>query len=369
MFNSVNSFQPAGSMKAGFPDPIVAAIPSNGIIDAGTSALNSAAYFHVRPDMHEGSLHTYNVAFERELPSKFTIDVAYVGNRSNNLQTQFNENAALAIGAPADNTNLYRPLFVPFGKTADVTVWIPLKEQYNSLQLKLDRRFSNGLLVTNSYTLGRGLNYNNGDSNSGIATPADLQRSWGRTDQDRLHTFNSSFVYQLPMGPGRRWVSSGAPGQILGGWQVSGFFTVQSGLPINFTANGNNLHAPGNTQRPNVTGTPAVLGDIGAGAFWFDTSVFSAAAPDTWGTAQRNGVLDGPKYVDLDATVAKLFTFSQRVKGEFRVDILNALNTPHFDRPSGNFDAATFGQITAVLDSNGGPPDQRAMRFGLKLTF
>jgi hypothetical protein len=97
--------------------------------------------------------------------------------------------------------------------------------------------------------------------------------------------------------------------------------------------------------------------------------VFSNAVPDTWGTAQRNAVLDGPKYVDLDATIAKLFSISRTIKGEFRVDILNALNTPHFDRPSGNFDSANFGQITAVLDSNGGPPDQRAMRFGLKFTF
>jgi hypothetical protein len=369
VFNSVNAFQPAGSMKNGFPDPIVAEIPTNGIIDASVPALRSAGFFHVRSDMHEGSLHTYNVAFQRELPAKFTLDIAYVGNRSDSLQTQFNENAASKIGAPADNTNLYRPLFVPFGKTADVTVWIPLKEEYNSLQMKLDRRFSNGLLVTNSYTLGRGMNYNNGDSNSGIATPADLERSWGRTDLDRLHNFNSSFVYQLPVGPDRRWLRDGLAAHILGRWQVSGFFTVQSGLPINFTANANNLHAPGNTQRPNVTGTPKVLGEVGAGKSWFDTSVFSNAVPDTWGTAQRNAVLDGPKYVDLDATIAKLFSISQTVKGEFRVDILNALNTPHFDRPSGNLDSANFGQITAVLDSNGGPPDQRAMRFGLKFTF
>ena len=204
---------------------------------------------------------------------------------------------------------------------------------------------------------------------SGIATPADIQRSWARTDLDRLHNFNSSFVYQLPLGADRRWLRDGAASHILGGWQLSGFFTVQSGLPINFTANGNNLHAPGNTQRPNVTGTPKVLGNVGAGSFWFDTSVFSAAVPDTWGTARRNAVLDGPKYVDLDATVAKLFSFSSTVKGEFRVDILNLLNTPHFDRPSGNFDSTNFGQITAVLDSNGGPPDQRSMRFGFRLMF
>src|SRR5207249_4137381 len=133
---------------------------SNGIIDASSAALRNAAFFSVRPDMHEGSLHTYNVAFQRELPARFTLDVAYVGNRSNNVQTQFNENAAAKIGAPANNVNLYRPLFVPFGKSADVTTWIPLKTSYNSLQTKVDRRFSNGLLVTTSYALGRGMSYN-----------------------------------------------------------------------------------------------------------------------------------------------------------------------------------------------------------------
>src|SRR5205823_4786856 len=346
VFNAANSFQPAGSMKTGFPDPAVAAIPANGIIDASVGVLRSGAFFHVRPDMHDGSLHTYNVAFQRELPGRLTFDVAYVGNRSDNVQTQFNENAATAIGAPANNVNLFRPLFVPFGKTADVTVWIPTKERYNSLQMKLDRRFSDGLLVTTSYTLGKGLSYTNGDSNSVIATPADVQRSWARTDQDRLHSFNASFLYQIPVGPQRRWLREGPLSQVLGNWQMSGFFTVQSGLPINFIANGNNLHAPGNTQRPNVNGTPAVLGNIGPGNLWFDTSVFSAAAPDAWGTAARNGVLDGPRYVNVDATIAKLFSFPGKIHGEFRADIFNVLNTPHFDRPSGNFDSPNFGQIT-----------------------
>jgi hypothetical protein len=363
-----NSFQAVGSMKNGFPDPTVAAVPSNGIIDA--SILKSTAFFSVKPDMHEGSLHTYNVAFQRELPARFTVDIAYVGNRSNNVQTQFNINAASQIGAPADNTNLFRPLFVPFGKTADVTTWIPTKERYNSLQLKLDRRFTNGFLVTTSYTLGRGMSYTNGDSNSGIATPADVQRSWARTDQDRLHSFNSSFLYQLPVGPDRRWLHDGPLSQVLGGWQLSGFFTVQSGLPINFTASGNNLHAPGNTQRPDVSGTPKVFGAVGPGSLWFDTSVFSDAPPDTWGNARRNAVLDGPKYADLDATLAKLLSFSHNVRGEFRVDVFNVLNKPHFDRPSGDFNAkANFGRITDVINSNGGPPDQRSMRFGFKLMF
>jgi len=369
VFTANISSQPAGSMKAGFPAPISAAIPANGIIDASSSTLKSSAFFHARSDMHEGSLHTYNISIQRELPARFTLDVAYVGNHSGNVQTQFNENAALQIGAPANNVNLYRPLFVPFGKSADVTVWIPTRETYNSLQTKVDRRFNNGLLVTTSYTLGRGMSYTNGDSNSGIATPADLERSWARTDQDRLHSFNMSFLYQLPAGPGRRWLQEGVASQILGGWQISGFFTAQSGLPINFTADGTSLHAPGNTQRPNVNGTPAVLGNIGQGQLWFDTSVFSAPAPDTWGNAARNGVLDGPKYVNVDGVLAKVISFPHGIKGEFRADVFNLLNTPHYDRPSGNFNSPSFGQITNVLDSNGGPPDQRTMRFGFRLTF
>ena len=60
----------------------------------------------------------------------------------------------------------------------------------------------------------------------------------------------------------------------------------------------------------------------------------------------------GQNSKDVDATLAKLWSFSRGVKGEFRVDVLNVLNTPHFDRPSGNLDSTNFGQITAVIDSN-----------------
>ena len=98
-----------------------------------------------------------------------------------------------------------------------MTTWIGTKTQYNSLQTKLDRRFSNGILVTTSYTLGRGWSYVNGDSNSVIATPADIERSWARTDQDRLHSLVESFLYQLPVGPDRRWLRDGAARQFSAG--------------------------------------------------------------------------------------------------------------------------------------------------------
>src|SRR5258707_8699850 len=121
------------------------------------------------------------------------------------------------------------------------------------------------MLVSTSYTLGRAWSYVNGDSNTGIATPADIERSWSRTDQDRLHSLVESFVYQLPFGPDRKWLRDGAIAQVLGGWQVSGIIAAQSGTPIRITMSNATLNAPGNTQRPDVTGTPSVPGNIGAG--------------------------------------------------------------------------------------------------------
>jgi hypothetical protein len=203
----------------------------------------------------------------------------------------------------------------------------------------------------------------NGDSNTTIATPADFEQSWARTDQDRLHSFVESFLVQLPFGPDRKWLRDGTLSHVLGGWQLSGIFSAQSGSPINITMSAATLNAPGNTQRPNVSGTPTVLGGIGSGNLWFDTSVFSSPAANTFGNARRNGVLDGPGYVNLDATIAKLLSFN-RVKGEIRVDIFNITNTPHFANPNGTFLASTFGQITAMLNNA-----ERSMRFGMRLMF
>jgi hypothetical protein len=207
------------------------------------------------------------------------------------------------------------------------------------------------------------MSYVNGDSNTTIATPADIQRSWARTDQDRLHSLVESFLYQLPFGPDRKWLVDGPLSQVLGGWQLSGIFSFQSGSPIGITMSNATLNAPGNTQRPDVSGTPAVPGGIGPGNQWFDTSVFSSPAANTFGNALRNGVIDGPRYVNLDATIAKLFTIG-RTKGEFRADIFNATNTPHFNNPNATYLGAAFGQITSTVAGS-----ERSLRFGFRLMF
>jgi hypothetical protein len=359
-FNAPNAFAPtAVHMADGFPAPILADIPSNGAIPANTPLLRSQRYFTVPADLHEGNLQSWNVAFQRELPGRFTAEAAYVGNRGDIVNT-INRNAGLVLGA--DNAG--RPQFAPFGRTADTTGWMRSDTTYHSLQTKFDKRFADGLLLTTSYTLGRSINYWQGDSNGGITTPADISLSRGRTEYDRLHTYVQSFVYLIPVGRKRQWLQSGPASWILGDWQVSGVFTAQSGTPINFTTNAASLRAPGNTQRPNATGTPNVLGAIGAGNLWFDTAIFSAPPDNTFGNVQRNAWLDGPGYVNLDFSLARWFTLKGDARAEFRIDAFNLTNTPHFDNPNGEFGNASFGQITTTIANS-----ERVITFALRVLF
>jgi hypothetical protein len=361
--NQINAprFAPAGSMTDGFPAPVVAATPVSGVIDAGMPELTNQAYFHIPSDLREASLHSWNVAYQRELPGKWTAEAAYVGNRGRGIIAQYNMNAGMVLGAGDEG----RPLFGRFGRSADVTTFIRVKSAYHSLQTKIDRRFSDGVLVTASYTLGRGKNYSAGDGNGAIQTPAAIARSWGRTDEDRLHNLVVSWVYLLPIGTDRPW-RPGLLGSVLSNWQVSGFFVAQSGRPIAFEANNASLGAPGNTQRPNASGTPAVLGGVGAGNPWFDTSVFSAPSTISanWGSVGRNSLLDGPGFVNVDAAMAKLVTMPGGMRAELRIDAFNLFNIPHFENPEGRLGNANFGQITSVVSNS-----ERIVRFGARVMF
>ena len=149
----------------------------------------------------------------------------------------------------ADNAG--RPYYQLYGRTANVLSWLATDTSYNSLQAKLDRRFRNGFLVTTSYTLGRAINYS---EETGVATPADLERSKGRPDFDRTHVVRVELHLGHAVLQGR---TTSALHWVLGGWQVSGIFTAYSGTPINFTASAATL-APRTTPsgRTSTAATP-----------------------------------------------------------------------------------------------------------------
>jgi hypothetical protein len=354
--NSVNAFQRAGTMAAGFPDPSFVAIPPDGVIPLAGSLLN-ATYDVIPPGLTEGTLHSWNVAYQRELPWNMTGEVAYVGNAGQNLVMDVDRNAGAVLGAG----NNGRPEFIAFGRTGTSRERTnDGKSRYHSMQVKVDRRFSQGILVTNSYTLGRGRDYVS--ENNTVSVPIDLERSWGRSDFDRLHNYVLSALWDIPVGPNRRYLAEGMLGQIVGGWQISGIFQAQSGTPLNITGSGALLNTPGNTLYPDLVGTQQVLGGLGPGNLYFDPDVYALPPAATFGSMTRNGGPDGPGFWELDMSLFKRVRV-QRVSLEFRVDAFNATNSVRWGNPGTSLGGSTFGQITGTNGS------QRVIRFGGRVLF
>jgi len=357
-----NGFQRAGSMAQGFPAPALIAIPADGIVPVSNTLLNST--FDVIPvALREGTLHSWNVAFQRQLPFLLTAEVAYVGNRGVDLVMDVDVNAGMVYGAG----NNGRAQFASFNRTGNSRARTnDGKSRYDGLQIKVDRRFRNGLMVTNTYTASRSSDYVN--ENTTIGTPIDFGLSWGRSNFDRTHNYVLSAIYELPWGPGKRWMKDSTMGKIVGGWQVSGLFVAQSGTPLTITGNGTLLNTPGNTAFANLNGEHKVLGGLGPGKLYFDPTVYSLPLAAQQGNLRRNSGPEGPGFWQLDLALFKRFLIDTKRYAEFRIDAFNAPDATRWGNPNTGFSTATgntFGQIQGLA----GQTSQRVIRFGGRFAF
>jgi hypothetical protein len=301
---------------------------------------------------------SWNIAYQRALPWQFTFEAAYVGNKGVRIPQIYNLNAGMVLGAGAAG----RPWFARYGRNVDTNMrWSSGDSEYNSLQVKVDKRYSNGFLLTTAYTWGRAMTTATGDDNQGRMFYINQERNWARGDNDRRHIFNQSYIYELPFGKGRRWVQSGPAAWIIGGWQLNGILTLMSGQAINFSSNVPN-NAPGNGQTPNVNGPFRVLGGVNDTP-WFDTSVFSLPAVNTFGNVGRNAA-SGPGFANLDASLFKTFRFTERWQLEFRAEAFSVTNSPgwQLNNPNTNVNDPNFGLIR-------GAGGNRSMQLGAKLMF
>jgi hypothetical protein len=370
---AVASFGPAvlpngqtATFENGFPPLILPVVPSNGIITNPAVAVN---YFVVNQNFKNPYVESWNLAVQQSLPWRFVLDVAYVGNHAVDTVVNYNLNAATVAGL--GNHGL--PEFDSFKRTASTNLlFAGYSSSYHALQVKFDRKFSSGFATTTAYTFGKGMGFQT-DDDGGLSFYINQRRDYARNDFDRTHTFVQSVVYELPFGHGKRLMSSGIGAAILGGWRISSFMTVMSGLPMYFTANSTSLAAPGNTQTPDLVAPVKILHGVGLSNPWFTASSFAAPAGDAFGNVGRN-YLSGPAYFDLDAALSKSIRFTERFNLDLRLEAFGATNTPQFffnntnGTPAGGTAAGTtlgsssFGDITSAT---GG----RVLQLGAKLNF
>jgi hypothetical protein len=343
------------TFQNGFPPSVSPAIPPSGILPAPSSQ----AYYTLNQNFKNPSVESWNISLQQALPGKFVLTGSYVANHGVDNVVAYNLNAALVPGLGNAGLPEYG-----FGKrTASTTLlFAPFSSMYNSLQVKLDRQFSNGLMITTAYTFGKGMGFQS-DDDGGLLFYINQRRNYARNDFDRTQTFVQSYVYALPFGPGKRWLSSGLMGNTFGNWQVNGILTLMSGLPMTLTPSTNNLNAPGNTQTVNQIAPVQILHGIGPNSPWFSAASFSTpTANGQIGNTGRN-FFSGPGFFNLDFSLFKVISFREHYQLELRAEAFSVTNTPQFSNPGTTLGSTTFGYITSASGGN------RTMQLGAKFSF
>jgi hypothetical protein len=368
------------NMATGFPALAPANIPENGIIPANTPALLAQTIASYIPrDYREGYVQSWNVAFQRQLPKNFTVDVAYVGNHTVRAPVGYNLNASFLFNSGSAG----KPFFARFNRNTDVIYrYAGFSNNYNSLQVKFDRRFSGGFLMTNAYTWSKALGFSSEDG--GLWNYVQQNRNYARLDFDRRHNFTNSFVWELPFGPGKRFFQSGVSRWVIGGWQLNGVLSLMTGRPLTFGTNVAN-NTPGSSLTPDLVGevrrTHLVAGPSGTDT-WFDTtgcipvtsSCFLQQPPTgatgRFGNSGRNN-FSGPGLGNLDLSIFRKFDITERAKLEFRAEATNVTNTPAFGNPNTTLGDANFGRLTGTLaglitNQGVGGTGPRSIQLGLR---
>ncbi|MBI1764006.1 MAG: TonB-dependent receptor [Acidobacteria bacterium] len=321
----------------------------------------------------------FNFGIQYELLKDLLFDVAYVGNKGTKLNGFRNLNQrAVITNANGSQAAGNRP-YPAFG---DIQ-WMENRvgATYNSLQARLEKRFSHGLTGLVSYTWGKALtgspdHISTSGGGAGFDTgtfrePQDgnnTRADRGLAEFDVKQRFVASYVWELPFGKGRKFGNDWhkATDFVLGGWQVTGIHALQGGLGLTATLGGGSVLNIGGERRarPNLVGNPELSDSQRTLNRWFNVDAFQPAftpSPQAFGTAGV-GVMRGPGLVNFDYTLAKDFHLTERKRFQFRTELFNAFNHANFGPPNIARESTGFGQILSAANA-------RIIQFALKFYF
>jgi hypothetical protein len=189
-----------------------------------------------------------------------------------------------------------------------------------------------------------------------------LANDEGSSAFDVRQRFVLSSVYELPFGKGKPLLNTSRfAGAVLGGWQLSGIFTKQTGLPFTPVMSVDSSNT-GTTLRPNLVGTGAFPSSQQTIQQWFNVAAFAQPAAYTFGNAGRD-ILVGPGLTNTDLGLSRVIPIRERMSLTFRAEAFNIFNTPQFGLPNATIGTSTAGTITTTINA------QRELQFALRLSF
>lgn len=332
-------------------------------------------------DMPIGYFEQFSLTVQRELTENLVLEVAYVGTHGVNLNRLTTTNQEQLITGPLSGTPP-NPQFGFFIQEASEAT-----SSYNGGFIRVEKRISNGLLFTSSYTFAKSIDtVSSARENGGAPTreqdSACLECERALSNFDTRQRFVTSFTYELPLGRG----STGAAEKFLRGWQIAGIVSAQSGQPFTPQYPGG-AGAGFRFPRPSQDCDPNLSSGQQTPNRWFNTLCFFApsvlvdalangALTVEPGTSGRN-TLEGPGLATVDINFSKTTPLGEQANIEFRAEFFNLLNRANFNLPDRVFVPSclafagdtscrninpNFGQVSSAKSA-------RVIQFGLKVTF
>jgi hypothetical protein len=307
----------------------------------------------------------YSFGVQHSLASRTVLSVMYVGNQSRqqnyyqdiNLPDPSQLPGIIGHTVQRNNVNPYQG----FGSISMSTDGAAA--HYNGLQVDLNSQIKRDLSLRVFYTLSRSIDPTTGGSGGGdLSSVSNPYGSWqydvGRSGYDRLHNLSFNFIYDLPF---LRQSSNAVARTVVGGWEVSGIVTIESGTPLNITLTGDQGgNGIGGTNRPDKTGA---LVSPHTKQQWITGSAFAFPTSGAWGTLAHNSI-DGPGRDNWNLSLFKNFVFSEARGSQFelRLETFNTFNHPQISGMPTGLGDAHFGEPNGFFPG-------RIVQLGGKITF
>ena len=316
------------------------------------------------PDYHNSYSQIWNFTIEQEVRKNLKVRASYVGNKGLDLYRQVYANACLPGTVTCDARSAAQsPRYDPnFSDTAGGIQSVG-RSFYNAVQAEVEQRFADGLFFNVNYTHAKLMGLTGTPENP----IGNASLDYGPDSNSIAHVVHFNSVWDLPFG--RKWLAHarGLTGKLIGGWELSGLWHLQSGHRFTVSGTAANSGTGSGTNRANCLGDASLPGGRPLAAQlgeYFNTAEFQSAPVGTVGNCGV-GILTGPGLFNADAALLKNTQIVERVKLQFRAEFLNVFNHPNFANPNATVTSSALGTISGT--SSGLFP--RQMQFGMRLQF
>jgi hypothetical protein len=301
----------------------------------------------------------YNFNIQRELPYNVLLQVGYVGTNGVDLPNRYDANQASPFDPNHPTTIAQR---VPYPTLGFVSANASSSfSNYNALDIHVERRYTSGFSLIAAYSWAKDLEVRSYDNYTQFYED-NVRRNYGPSLNAQHAVI--SYIYELPFGHGKPILGSAnrALDYIVGGWQVNGITTFNSGFYLSTSSDMDNGVGSRAGNEADATGQPANLSSGRTPYHWFNTAAFSNPPYTRYGNAGE-GVIIGPGSVNFDFSFFKNFNFTERIRLQFRAEMFNGFNHVNLGNPNTNVsDKAHFGVISSAAGA-------RIIQFGAKIYF